>query len=104
MHSSEAIVADAAEVPDPPIEPPHRLQSCARVNLAYLAAPRLEWYTPQHIVNAVIGMGYRSILTHKPRTAATAILQTPAADYWTKDDDGLAQEWHGRVYMNPPMG
>ena len=28
----------------------------------------------------------------------------PAAKHMTKADDGLAQDWFGRIYMNPPYG
>jgi phage N-6-adenine-methyltransferase len=28
----------------------------------------------------------------------------PAKKYFSKDDDGLAQDWEGTVWMNPPYG
>ena len=101
---SEAIAADAAEVLDPPIEPAQAVELRPRVNPGLFSSATPEWYTPQHIVNAVIGMWVQIDLDPCSNSSDRDTANVPAADYWTKDDDGLAQEWHGRVYMNPPYG
>jgi hypothetical protein len=35
--------------------------------------------------------------------APAAINWVPARQIFTKADDGLRQEWHGLVFMNPPI-
>jgi len=61
-----------------------------------------EHYTPQIVIDAVldclgeIDLDPCSNSHHSP--------QIPAANHYTRDDDGLAQQWAGRVYMNPPYG
>ena len=52
----------------------------------------------------MIGMWVQIDLDPCSNSSDRDTANVPAADYWTKDDDGLAQEWHGRVYMNPPYG
>ena len=37
-----------------------------------------------------------------PATHRKAQETVRAAQYFTKDDDGLSKEWHGRVWLNPP--
>lgn len=59
-----------------------------------------EWYTPpQFIESARTVMG--SIDTD-PATSAIANQRVKAERIFTKDDDGLKQEWAGNVWMNPP--
>jgi len=52
-----------------------------------------EWQTPWEIVHALGDFDLdpcASNANHK------------APDFYTKDEDGLAQPWHGRVWCNPP--
>lgn len=59
-----------------------------------------EWYTPAHIVTAVVDV--LGVIDLDP--CADPGRGIPAGKHFIASDDGLAQEWHGRIYMNPPYG
>lgn len=62
-----------------------------------------EWYTPQHILDRVYSVIGRPDLDpccnrHGPANVA-------AKDYCRLPErDGLAEPWHGNIYLNPPYG
>jgi phage N-6-adenine-methyltransferase len=59
-----------------------------------------EWYTPEeHIERARRVMGGIDL---DPASCATAQRRVRADNFFTKNDNGLEQEWHGRVWLNPP--
>ena len=59
-----------------------------------------EWYTPLQFIDAArLVMG--SIDTD-PASSEIANKTVGASVYFTKDDDGLTQQWNGNVWMNPP--
>lgn len=61
-----------------------------------------EWYTPPHIIELTLRL-FGEIDTD-PCSNSKDTPNVPANLLYTKDDDGLAQEWRGKVYMNPPYG
>jgi phage N-6-adenine-methyltransferase len=57
-----------------------------------------KWYTPPHIVDLVIQV--LGAIDLDP--CADNGKHVAAAHHYTAADDGLSQEWQGRVFMNPP--
>jgi len=61
-----------------------------------------EWYTPSEVVRRVtMALGAIDL---DPCSNSKTEPNVPAAQHFTIEDDGLAQPWRGRVYMNPPYG
>ncbi len=59
-----------------------------------------EWHTPEKylaLARKVLGD-----IDLDPASTALAQKTVQAGQYFTKKDDGLKQEWHGRVWLNPP--
>lgn len=54
-----------------------------------------EWYTPREIIES---LGEFDL----DPCAPVAPLWSTAKNAFTKHDDGLSQEWFGRVWLNPP--
>jgi len=65
-----------------------------------LGTGEFERYTPEKYIEAA-----RKVLGEidlDPCTSKQAQKIVKAKHYFTEKDDGLAQEWHGRIFMNPP--
>lgn len=59
----------------------------------------VEWYTPPAIFEA---LGLRFDLD--PCAPPGGLPWIPAKRFYSRADDGLAQPWQGRVWLNPPYG
>lgn len=61
-----------------------------------------EWYTPREIIEDILKLF--GVIDLDPCSNNHEEPNVPANKHFTKADDGLSKEWHGRVYMNPPYG
>lgn len=59
-----------------------------------------EWYTPQYIIDsAKIVMGEIDL---DPASSELANKIVQAKNYYTVKEDGLKQDWYGKIWLNPP--
>lgn len=59
-----------------------------------------EWYTPSDIIESA-----RKVLQNidlDPASSELANRTVMADKFYTKEDDGLRQKWHGNIWLNPP--
>jgi len=61
---------------------------------------QIEWYTPAPLIEAVREVMGGIDLDPASNATANAVIQ--AERYFTREDDGLSQDWEGRVWLNPP--
>ncbi len=72
----------------------------ARRLAVHFSSATAEWTTPPAVLTRVVQcLGGIDL-----DPCADAACTVPAAQHFTPADDGLAQWWSGRVYMNPPYG
>lgn len=60
----------------------------------------VEWYTPREYLDAAVEV--MGAIELDPASSDRAQEHVKAEDYFTREEDGLAQRWHGRVFLNPP--
>jgi len=74
----------------------------AKLQGVHFSSESDEWLTPPLIIERVLKMWEEIDLD--PCSNSHEEPNVPAKRHFTAEDDGLAQDWHGRVYMNPPYG
>ena len=72
------------------------------MNSVLQSSESAEWYTPSHYIEAVRKL--LGTITLDPASCEFANRTVKAKHYYTKEDNGLMQLWHGSLFVNPPYG
>ena len=68
----------------------------------HFSSRTVEHCTPENIIDLILAcMGELDL---DPCSEGGDPPNVPAHAHYTSEDDGLAQSWKGRIYMNPPYG
>jgi len=74
-------------------------QAIAKPHVAHNSGNN-EWYTPPGYIQRVVAVLGEIDLDPASHDVANRVVK--AKHYFTADQDGLAQPWRGRVFLNPP--
>jgi phage N-6-adenine-methyltransferase len=104
---ASVLIDEEDDALDPPMEPAQIAdlqRASTRMNAGMFTSATPEWYTPRLIIDRVLQVFGEIDLDPCSNSADPDVATVPAGDYFTAATDGLVQQWHGRVYMNPPYG
>jgi hypothetical protein len=63
---------------------------------------RVEYYSPRELVETARAM-YGGIIDLDPASCRVANDVVKATHFFSSRENGLAQQWHGRIWINPPF-
>lgn len=98
----EHIAREFKPVPTIPEPAPITVVSQPAPMAVHFSSATPEWYTPRNIIDRV--MEFFDEIDLDPCSNSKESPNVPARQVYTEADDGLAQPWWGRVYINPPYG